>query len=80
MLVRHGERVRLRMVNLGMDHHPMHIHGNQFYVTGTEGGRAPQSTWFPGNTVLVGVAQARDVEFDARMWATGCCTASCRTT
>jgi hypothetical protein len=65
MLVKHGERVRVRMVNLGMDHHPMHIHGNQFYVTGTEGGRAPQSTWFPGNTVLVGVAQARDLEFDA---------------
>jgi manganese oxidase len=65
MIVRQGERVRIRMVNLGMDHHPMHIHGNQFYVTGTEGGRIPESAWFPGNTVLVGVAQARDVEFDA---------------
>jgi FtsP/CotA-like multicopper oxidase with cupredoxin domain len=65
MIVRRGERVRIRMVNLGMDHHPMHIHGNQFYVTGTEGGRIPESAWFPGNTVLVGVAQARDIEFDA---------------
>ncbi len=65
MIVRLGDRVRIRMVNLGMDHHPIHIHGNQFYVTGTEGGRIPKSAWFPGNTVLVGVAQARDVEFDA---------------
>ena len=65
MIVKQGERVRIRMVNLGMDHHPMHIHGNQFYVTGTEGGRIPETAWFPGNTVLVGVAQARDVEFDA---------------
>ncbi|HEX7331126.1 MAG TPA: copper oxidase [Pyrinomonadaceae bacterium] len=65
MIVKQGERVRLRIVNLGMDHHPMHIHGNQFYVTGTEGGRIRESAWFPGNTVLVGVAQARDVEFDA---------------
>ena len=65
MIVKLGERVRIRMVNLGMDHHPMHIHGNQFYVTGTEGGRIPETAWFPGNTVLVGVAQARDVEFDA---------------
>ncbi|HEX8353983.1 MAG TPA: copper oxidase [Pyrinomonadaceae bacterium] len=65
MIVRQGERVRIRMINMGMDHHPMHIHGNQFYVTGTEGGRAPESTWFPHNTVLVGVAQARDIEFDA---------------
>jgi FtsP/CotA-like multicopper oxidase with cupredoxin domain len=65
MIVKQGERVRLRVVNLGMDHHPMHIHGNQFYVTGTEGGRIPETAWFPGNTVLVGVAQARDIEFDA---------------
>ena len=65
MIVRQGERVRLRMVNLGMDHHPMHMHGHQFYVTGTEGGRVPETAWYPGNTVLVGVAQARDVEFEA---------------
>jgi FtsP/CotA-like multicopper oxidase with cupredoxin domain len=66
MLVKQGERVRLRVVNLGMDHHPMHIHGHQFYVTGTEGGRVPETAWYPGNTVLVGVAQARDIEFDAK--------------
>ena len=65
MIVKLGERVRIRMVNLGMDHHPIHIHGHQFSVTGTEGGRIPQSAWFPGNTVLIGVAQARDIEFDA---------------
>ena len=65
MIVKQGERVRIRLVNLGMDHHPIHIHGHQFYVTGTEGGRIPESAWFPGNTVLVGVAQARDIEFDA---------------
>ena len=65
MIVKQGERVRIRMVNLGMDHHPMHVHGNQFYVTGTEGGRIPESRWFRENTVLVGVAQARNIEFDA---------------
>lgn len=66
MLVKLGERVRLRMVNLGMDHHPIHLHGNTFYVTGTEGGRVPRSAWYPGNTVLLGVGQARDVEFHAK--------------
>jgi len=48
-----------------MDHHPMHLHGHTFYTTGTEGGRIPEAAWWPGNTVLVGVAQARDVEFVA---------------
>ena len=66
LIVKHGERVRIRLVNLGMDHHPIHLHGMQFYVTGTEGGRIPETAWFPGNTVIVGVAQARDIEFEAR--------------
>jgi FtsP/CotA-like multicopper oxidase with cupredoxin domain len=66
LIVKQGERVRIRFVNLGMDHHPMHLHGNQFVVTGTEGGRIPETQWYPGNTVLVGVAQARCVEFEAK--------------
>jgi FtsP/CotA-like multicopper oxidase with cupredoxin domain len=66
MLVQHGERVRIRFVNLGMDHHPMHLHGNTFYTVGTEAGRIPRTNWEPGNTLLVGVAQARDIEFDAK--------------
>ena len=66
MIARLGDHVRIRLINLGMDHHPIHLHGNTFYVTGTEGGRAPKSTWRPENTVLVGVAQARDIEFDAK--------------
>jgi len=65
LIVRHGERVRIRLINLGMDHHPIHLHGHQFVVTGTEGGRQPESTWGPGNTLLVGVAQSRDIEFVA---------------
>jgi manganese oxidase len=65
LIVRLGDRVRIRFVNLSMTHHPMHLHGNSFVITGTEAGRAPESTWRPENTVLVGVAQARDVEFDA---------------
>jgi len=66
LIARLGSRVRLRFINLGMDHHPIHLHGNQFVITGTEGGRAPETTWYPTNTVLVGVAQARVVEFDAK--------------
>jgi hypothetical protein len=65
LLVRLGDRVRIRLINLGMDHHPIHLHGHTFYTTGTEGGRIPETAWQPGNTVLVGVAQSRDVEFVA---------------
>jgi hypothetical protein len=65
LIVRLNDRIRLRFINLGMDHHPIHVHGHTFVVTGTEAGRQPQSTWGPGNTVLVGVAQSRDIEFIA---------------
>ena len=60
MLVKQGERVRIRLINIGMDHHPIHLHGFQFVVTGTEAGRIPEALWYKQNTVLVGVAQARD--------------------
>ena len=65
LLCKIGERVRIRIVNLGMDHHPIHLHGHQFAVTGSEGGRYRTAAEEPGNTVLVGVAQARDIEFVA---------------
>jgi hypothetical protein len=65
LIVRLGDRVRLRFINLGMDHHPIHMHGHQFVITGTEGGRQPRAGWGPNNTVLVGVAQSRNVEFVA---------------
>jgi manganese oxidase len=61
-----GERVRIRTLNFSvMDHHPFHLHGLTFWVTGTEGGRMPESAWYPGNTVLIGVAQVREIEFIA---------------
>jgi FtsP/CotA-like multicopper oxidase with cupredoxin domain len=66
LVVRQGDRVRIRLVNFsGIDHHPIHLHGVTFWVTGTEGGRIPETAWIPGNNVLVGVAQARDIEFVA---------------
>src|SRR5205807_6763306 len=66
LLVRLGSRVRIRMVNMSpIDHHPMHLHGHTFWITGTEAGRIPESAWIPSNNVLVGVAQAREIEFVA---------------
>jgi FtsP/CotA-like multicopper oxidase with cupredoxin domain len=52
LIVKQSDRVRIRFVNMGMDHHPLHIHGHTFHVTGTEGRRIPESAWWPGNTVI----------------------------
>ena len=66
MLCKLGERVRIRFVNFSViDHHPLHLHGHTFWVTATEGGRMPETAWYPSNNVLVGVAQVREIEFIA---------------
>jgi manganese oxidase len=65
MIVRQGARARIRLINLGMDHHPIHLHGFTFAITGNEGGRLPEAQWIRRNTALVGVAQAQDIEFEA---------------
>jgi len=65
LVARSGERVRVRIGNLSMWNHPMHMHGVQFWVTGSDGGRWPRSVWRPEVTELVGVGQTRDLELVA---------------
>jgi manganese oxidase len=60
-----GERVRVRMGNLSMWNHPIHMHGVQYQVTGSDGGRWPQSQWRSEVTEIIGVGQTRDIEFVA---------------
>ena len=43
----------------------MHLHGHKFLVTGSDGGRWPQSIWRPEVTEIIGVGQTRDLEFIA---------------
>ncbi len=65
MVARTGERVRIRVANVSMHEHPMHIHGVTMLVTGTDGGwLAPSARW-PETTVLVPVGGVRVVEFVA---------------
>ena len=60
-----GERVRVRIGNLSMWNHPIHLHGVQYDVTGSDGGRWPKRLWRPEATEIVGVGQTRDIEFTA---------------
>ena len=66
LVCRLGERVRIRLIDFSpMQHHPIHLHGHTFWITGREGARIPQEAWQPRNTELIAVAQATDVEFVA---------------
>ncbi|TXH04777.1 MAG: copper oxidase [Nevskiaceae bacterium] len=65
LLARTGERVRIRIGNLSMWNHPIHLHGVVYEVTGSDGGRWPRAQWRREVTEIVGVGQCRDIEFTA---------------
>ncbi|HEX9236204.1 MAG TPA: multicopper oxidase domain-containing protein, partial [Actinomycetota bacterium] len=65
LVVRRGERVRLRFGNLSMDSHPIHIHGHRFWVVETDGGQIPKTAWWPETTINVAPGTTRAVEFVA---------------
>ncbi|CAN7300246.1 multicopper oxidase family protein [Rhizobacter sp. LjRoot28] len=74
LVARTGERVRVRVGNLTMTNHPIHMHGPHFVVTGTDGGWVPPSARWPEVTTDVAVGQMRAFEFDAAAgdWAIHC--------
>ena len=76
MVVKTGDRVRIRIGNLSaMDHHSIHFHGHTWWVTETDGGVIPESARWPEVTVIVPVGSTRTVEFIANNpgdWAFHC--------
>ncbi|MDP2221245.1 MAG: multicopper oxidase domain-containing protein, partial [Hydrogenophaga sp.] len=75
LVARLGDRVRVRVGNLTMTNHPVHIHGIEFEVTGTDGGPVPKTARWPEVTTDVAVGQMRQIEFVADEpgdWAMHC--------
>jgi FtsP/CotA-like multicopper oxidase with cupredoxin domain len=75
LVVRRGDRVRIRIGNLTMTNHPIHKHGAPFWVTGTDGGWIRESARIPEVTTDVPVGAMRAVEFVADEpgdWALHC--------
>jgi len=65
LVVRTGQRVRVRFGNLSMDSHPIHLHGYRFEQTATDGGKTPVSARYPQTTINVPTGSTRDIEFVA---------------
>ena len=73
--VRLGDRVRIRVANLTMTNHPIHVHGHHFAVSCTDGGWVPESAQWPEATVDVPVGTVRAIDFVADApgdWAFHC--------
>ncbi len=75
LVVRTGDRVRIRVGNLTMTNHPIHFHGHKFRITGTDGGWIPESGQWPEVTADIPVGAMRNLEFVADNpgdWALHC--------
>ncbi|MCF6157769.1 MAG: copper oxidase [wastewater metagenome] len=75
LVARLGDRVRIRIANLSMDSHPIHLHGYSFTITGTDGGPISPSAQWPETSVNVPPGTTRDIEFMANApgdWAFHC--------
>ena len=80
LVVRHGDRVRVRFGNLTMTNHPIHLHGHSFEVTGTDGGWMPESAHGRRRRPTCRSAQCARSSSSPTSPATGRSTATSRTT
>ncbi len=65
LVVNKDDRVRVRVGNLTMTNHPIHMHGYDFEVTCTDGGWVrPEARW-PEVSIDIPVGAMRAYEFDA---------------
>jgi FtsP/CotA-like multicopper oxidase with cupredoxin domain len=75
LVVRKNDRVRIRVGNLTMTNHPVHLHGYDFSVTCTDGGWVPPTAQWPEVSIDIPVGAMRAFEFVANEpgdWALHC--------
>ena len=65
LVVKKGDRVRMRLANLSMDSHPIHFHGHVWETTYADGGPIPKSARWPRATSDVPPGTTRTMEFVA---------------
>lgn len=65
LVAKQGDRVRIRLANLMMNSHPMHLHGYEFTVTRKGGKKIRPDAQYSEVTVTVAPGETRDIEFIA---------------
>lgn len=75
LVVKKGQKVRLRFGNLSMDSHPIHLHDYEFMVTAQGAKRMKPSAQFEATTISIPSGDTRAIEFVADEpgdWALHC--------
>lgn len=63
--VKYGENIRIRLGNIGMNAHPIHLHGHQFLLTAADGNEISSSARLLRNTIEVSSGTTYDLLFCA---------------
>lgn len=75
LVAKTNQRVRIRLGNLSMDNHPIHLHGYAFSITANGGWPRPKSAQYKDTTIDVAPGSTVDIEFVADApgdWAIHC--------
>jgi plastocyanin len=65
LMLKAGERVRVRLINVGSLPHAMHTHGHIFKIVATDGNPVPPAAQWRKDTILVGPGERYDLEITA---------------
>lgn len=60
-----GDRVLIRLINMGSLAHPIHLHGHLFKIVATDGNPVPKAAQLTKDTVLIGPGERYDLELVA---------------
>ncbi|WP_238884369.1 multicopper oxidase family protein [Clostridium sp. YIM B02551] len=60
-----GDTVRIRLGNISMNSHPIHIHGHQFFVVASDGNSIPYNNQMIKNTINVASGETWDIVFNS---------------
>ena len=75
LVVKKDQKVRIRLANLSMNSHPIHLHGFEFTVVAQGAKRMKPSAQYEAVTINVPVGETRTIEFVADQpgdWALHC--------
>jgi FtsP/CotA-like multicopper oxidase with cupredoxin domain len=65
IMLKQGQKLRLRLVGAGQLGHPIHIHGPAFKITATDGHDVPEAAQLTKDTVWVAPGERYDIEWVA---------------
>ncbi len=75
LILKAGERVRVRLINVGALPHAMHTHGHIFRIVATDGNPVPPAGQWRKDTILIGPGERYDLElvgYNAGVWLFHC--------